>query len=782
MEDSNAKFPPLRWKLALAFLSFALEPGHVVGQGLSGYDSGDKGTEGYPPISELGSPVFDGHASGEGLSTTTESVSYITSYHELYHPEVITAGYYESTYFAYYTDREEPTDPTPLGVTDVTEALREDLLPVPEGPSKAEVVDLLEELSTETGFKIVPGSQSGLTAYQLGPEITRKNRYDLWFVLPYRLPLEFSIVSTFRIRLTNLTWDLWTITGPDGADQFRLRLFGESYMVKVYHTGAATGDTLTTFEDAGKLFDGAWHKVALSTQENQIVLSIDCQQIGTATVSYDGLTGADGETVLSQMKDDSTAVVEIQKLQLYKNYNLMSNETCCEIPGVGDPGASGDEGPSGYSGTTGEPGLPGPPGEPGVKGEIGDGGEAGAVGGSGAPGEKDSEGLSAKQGPKGPKGFPGTDGHKGMTGEQGYMGYPGITGEPGEEGPKGDEGYPGIPGNSGRPGNNGVPGIPGFEGRTGPKGPKGDKGAQGLRGPPGRPGYVGLQGSMGDPGVSGRQGPKGRKGQRGPQGEAGEDGPKGEMGRKGETGNTGPKGDVGDKGDKGQKGIRGFSGLPGPKGQRGVGGLPGPRGLPGPVGENGETGSPGSRGPPGPQGPGMPDGLLYELCRAVILAHIAQVAAGIRYRCASACPSANWTLIGPPGPAGPVGPPGEKGQTGPGGLKGASGPMGSSGFPGTKGADGEPGIKGQKGQKGELGTGLPGPDGHQGVTGFPGYPAVSRNGRPGESGHPGYSGPPGHAGPSGPPGIPGLCEPNDCGTSSIPIPLVQQRLAKGPTV
>nr|XP_023958630.1 collagen alpha-1(XXII) chain-like isoform X3 [Chrysemys picta bellii] len=855
------------WVLACVFL--AVQSFLVNGQEHSGYHSGDEDTyrkiaaESYPYLPELGSTSYDGYKSGDDFRMTSTSIPFLTDYPGRYYPEETTAGYYASSSSGYYPDREKHTFPTKYYVDardDTTLTVKtsfseeKNLFPVPEISREAQVTDLLEELEVHraSGVSIVPGSQSDLTAYQLGPSV--QVRRETRFILPYGFPQEFSVVSTFRMRedTSEVVWDLWEVMDREGADQFRLRLYGESYAVDIYNAaGAATGSELTTFENLEKLFDGAWHKLALYARRHHITLYVDCQQVGTAPVTHDGAIRTDGDSVLARrIKDDVTPLVDVQQLQLYTDHNQAVDETCCEIPGVeddrcassglmetrkdcncqpgepgyaglpgpkgekgdqgalgfpgfqgrqGEPGPPGSEGSSGCSeamgflgetgelgppGKKGEPGLPGPQGESGIEGEIRDAGGSGEDGGSGDPGETGSQGRPGKQGPQGPvgpKGFAGAKGNKGDIGEPGYRGYPGAPGETGEDGPKGNEGSPGIPGSDGIPGRDGPLGIPGLEGEIGLMGPKGDKGERGPRGPPGRPGSMGTKGEMGDPGLPGNPGPKGINGQKGAQGETGDDGPKGDVGRKGSRGDAGSQGDDGDRGDKGQQGERGFPGPAGPKGQRGVPGLPGPRGFPGPTGEDGATGPPGSPGSRGPEGPGLPEEQVYELCRNVVIAQIAQYAPAIRYKCASACPTANMTLIGPPGPRGMAGPPGKKGKTGLDGFKGEPGPRGPIGFPGAKGAAGEPGDRGQKGERGDSGMGLPGPDGPQGFRGFPGHPAVAKDGQPGTAGPPGYSGPPGQPGFPGPSGVPGLCEATDCRIYA-PHLLSEQGLVKGPSV
>lgn len=59
----------------------------------------------------------------------------------------------------------------------------------------------------------------------------------------------------------------------------------------------------------------------------------------------------------------------------------------------------------------------------------------------------------------------------------------------------------------------------------------------------------------------------------------------------------------------------------------------------------------------------MPDQIVYELCRKVVIETTTKYAASIRGKCASACPTAGVSLIGPPGPTGGTGKAGKKVRT-----------------------------------------------------------------------------------------------------------------------
>nr|XP_033788706.1 collagen alpha-1(IX) chain-like [Geotrypetes seraphini] len=692
----------------------------------------------YPEVFEHGSTPYYGYQSGDNYLITLTSNPYATENPEGYYPvEPTSSGYYPGTKlipeeaFPYpvptesYIEAQDVTTVIPKVLNEASPNLDEDLFPVPEISHHSEVIDLLKELriSSTSEVNVISGSKSDLTAYELGPrvQILRETR----FVTPYGLPEEFSLVSTFRMGRETLekSWNLLEVKDRNGTEQFRLRLYGEMNAVEVYNEAASGDEKITTFENVEKLFDGAWHKLSLSARRNQLALYVDCQLAGTAPSSLDGSIKTDGVSILAKnAKDNSTSRVDMQQLEFSADPFWAAEEACCELPDLcGNLGLLENLIDCNCS-----------PGDPGFAGFD------------------DA------------KGFQGAKGKQGSQGQPGLQGYPGIPGDTGVQGNKGEEGPSGIPGIDGQSGEDGPLGVPGIEGQIGLMGPKGDKGDRGPRGPAGRAGSMGSKGGMGDSGLPGNQGSRGLAGPKGSQGNTGDDGLKGDTGWKGNVGKVGAKGDEGDAGDKGSQGACGSAGSSGPKGRRGIPGLPGSRGFPGPRGEVGNAGPPGLKGLHGPEGSGMPDELIYELCHKVVTEQMTLYAAGIRQKCASACPTANGTLIGPPGPCGAPGVEGEKGKPGLAGMQGQPGPRGPVGVPGPKGGIGEKGDRGQKGEKGGKGVGLPGPDGYQGPRGFPGHAVVTKDGLPGPQGPPGYSGPMGRPGMPGPAGVRGYCEAGDC--------------------
>ncbi|XP_040289909.1 collagen alpha-1(IX) chain-like [Bufo bufo] len=813
----------------------------------------------YSEENENGRDPYDNYSSGDNFLITASEIPSRTNVPEGHYTDEVTfSGYYPDTQLvpeqsgpypypteSFFAARDVTTITTIFpyhGRTTPSE--NENSLPAPELSYQDEATNLIEELrvSSISGVRIVTGSQNNMKAYQLGSRahVTRQSR----LIFPYGVPQEFSLISTFRIKekTPGEVWNLLQIESRTGIEQFRLRLYGEMNAVDVYSVAASGRDKVITFENVDKLFDGKWHKLSLSVRRNQFTLYVDCQQVGSSPVSLYGTIKTDGiSTMARKLKDDATANIDIQQLDILADAARAEEATCCELTGLvsllcsnlgqneaptgcnclpgepgfsgfpgskgekgkqgsvgyggvygrqgykgsrgaqgrrgdtgprGDPGQDGSDGPSGFAGDIGyvgvpgekgiqglpgkkgEPGLTGPQGESGEKGDMGAIGKIGNTGIDGPPGGKGSRGLLGKQGPEGPKGQKGDAGAPGFFGSIGDLGYVGITG------------LSGIPGFRGTDGKDGVNGVRGKEGDLGIMGPKGDKGDRGPPGPPGIEGPEGAMGSRGDDGIPGKPGPQGLGGPKGSQGDTGDDGIQGEKGRQGATGKTGAKGDPGDTGDKGSQGKRGHAGPSGQVGRTGAPGSPGPRGHLGPIGDRGEQGPPGPPGVPGQQGPDMPDQLVYELCRKVVIEATIKYAASIRGKCASGCPTAGVSLIGPPGPPGVTGKAGKKGKLGSSGVNGKRGPRGPIGVPGQKGAQGDQGEKGVKGQTGNQGTGLPGPDGVQGPRGYPGYPGVAKEGQPGPQGPPGYSGPPGQQGIQGPAGVPGFCEARDCGINA----------------
>nr|XP_032808689.1 collagen alpha-1(XXII) chain-like [Petromyzon marinus] len=583
------------------------------------------------------------------------------------------------------------------------------------GRQNAPGFDLLEDFNhlTAPQLPVVDGTRPEVQALRLGPDTDLKQPTRNFH--PNGLPTDFSIISTFRMleETREQAWDLWVMRDSAGKELTGVRLYGEANSVEFFSADPDGAMHRAAFQAGSeKLFDGQWHKLALSVGEGQATLLVDCQQVSRAELRPRVAVGAQGSTTVAQsIKDDSTVKIDIQQLQIYCDAEKAATDTCCELPSVDDDRCSSVLGVTlsppesltlGYEpededssdgdcacsyGDSGLPGTPGTQGEKGWAGETGDVGRAGKMGLHGAPGIT------------------------GRGGEPGLLGVPGDKGEKGSPGLLGPRGELGPYGNTGPQGHGGVKGFMGSPGQVGLPGRKGDKGDIGSSGDYGIPGFFGVKGFRGN---IGKQGPRGIFG---PPGVVGDAGIPGEPGPKGQPGLPGPIGPIG---VKGKKSIRGDPGIPGIDGTHGFDGEQGDMGRPGSTGPVGAKGEKGHVGIPGAQGPQGKPGINGERGEA-----------------------------GLPGRTGAYGYPGMPGDIGEAGKQGPKGDIGPDGLPGYVGIKGVKGVKAKAGQQGSQGD--VGPMGHPGHRGFPGAHGgqgkVGIKGGIGEAGVPGYGGPPGRQGP-----------------------------------
>ncbi|RXM33127.1 Collagen alpha-1(XXI) chain [Acipenser ruthenus] len=445
--------------------------------------------------------------------------------------------------------------------------------------------DLLEEfrISQSEGVRTVDGSEPDALAFRINPTIHLKK--SMGDVYPDGLPSDYSIIATFKmLQDTESSWNLWQVSDSDGNEQVGIRFSGDTKSLDFFYATPQNTQILRTFYNVEKLFDGSWHKLALSVKGDQ------CG--GSAEI---GLTGN----------------------------------------------------PSGCRCLHGQPGVQGPSGPKGRRGHKGHQGEAGRLGNWGVRGSPGDYGFIGETGPKGDDGFSGSEGSPGPQGRQGIVGDPGEQGTPGFRGRPGIVGDPGMPGRDGDLGIEGEKGAQGPVGNEGPRGMPGQQGPKGSAGKPGRPGFIGPPGRTGDTGIQGIQSVKGDKvgdkGLLGPLGVQGKRGPGGEPGSSGAVGTKGVRGDEGPVGFQGPPGLPGPTfpaehvievcqrvvleqmsvyanvvrrkcasacplygdvpmGPPGPQGLNGEPGPPGEPGLNGVDGEEGQEGFYGDAGDPGKQG------------------------------------------------------------------------------------------------------------------------------------------------------------------------------------
>uniref|UniRef100_A0AAQ4P5V7 Zmp:0000000760 n=1 Tax=Gasterosteus aculeatus aculeatus TaxID=481459 RepID=A0AAQ4P5V7_GASAC len=677
--------------------------------------------------------------------------------------------------------------------------------------------DLLKDFHVpdSRGVRIVNGSQPQTVAYRVNPSVHL--RRTMSNVYPDGLPSDYSVIATFKVTkdAAKKSWDLWQVSDPGGQEQVGLRFQGDTRSLAFFYTGPRGSHMLRTFYGVEQLFDGEWHKLALSVKGSRVKLLIDCEEVSVESIDeprpvlYRGYT-----SIVKRAAGDRSMSVDLQQMEVSCDPEQAYSEGCCELSSVcggyaeigltagrasckcmhGQPGIQGAPGPKGHRGLPGKAGDQGRQGNWGIRGNTGDYGnigESGQKGEEGIKGEKGTRGLwgfvfrseLVKLGDpwtKGPRWLHRAEGDSPLTqlsavshpqnpvtcftitllSTQGIVGDPGLPGRDGDPGIQAYQGPQGGSGKFGRIGTKGEKGTLGPAGEMGPQGRTGPRGYKGSAGKPGRPGFIGPPGPAGHVGVPGKPGSK-----------VIDPHPLLLKNNIQEifTRVKGPKGKVGEQGELGPQGGRGKRGPAGPPGRSGPVGIKGIRG---------EGGPDGFQGPAGPPGPTLPAQHVIEVCKKVILEQMSSFANSVKRTCAAVCPLYGDVPMGAPGPTGQKGAPGPAGDPGNDGVDGEVGLPGFYGEVGELGRKGETGDRGEKGDKGPRGHGLPGYFGDQGPKGQRGRPGRAFNGQPGKQGERGHLGRPGLRGHAGLRGPPGVCVTSGCAqlnsTSGTPQPATRR--------
>lgn len=105
-------------------------------------------------------------------------------------------------------------------------------------------------------------------------------------VYPDGLPSNYSIIATFKVtkETTKRSWDLWQVSDPKGREQVGLRFQGDMRSLDFFYTSPHGSQMLRTFHGVEKLFDGEWHKLALSVKGSQVKLLIDCEEVSVESI------------------------------------------------------------------------------------------------------------------------------------------------------------------------------------------------------------------------------------------------------------------------------------------------------------------------------------------------------------------------------------------------------------------------------------------------------------------------------------------------------------------
>lgn len=98
---------------------------------------------------------------------------------------------------------------------------------------------------------------------------------------PDGLPSDFSIVATFKVtkETAGKSWDLWQVSDPEGREQVGLRFHGDARSLDFFYAGPGAGRMVRTFGGVEALFDGEWHKLALSVKRGEVGLLVDCREV-----------------------------------------------------------------------------------------------------------------------------------------------------------------------------------------------------------------------------------------------------------------------------------------------------------------------------------------------------------------------------------------------------------------------------------------------------------------------------------------------------------------------
>lgn len=146
-------------------------------------------------------------------------------------------------------------------------------------------------------------------------------------VYPDGLPTEYSIIATFKVtnETAQSSWDLWQVTDPQGRDQVGLRFKPDGWSLNFLYTGTKGTQMVRTFHGLQKLFNGGWHKLALSIKGNQVRLLIDCEEVRVGNIDEPRPVIQQGYTsIVKRAARDRTASV-CCNIESVKQYNLFLN-------------------------------------------------------------------------------------------------------------------------------------------------------------------------------------------------------------------------------------------------------------------------------------------------------------------------------------------------------------------------------------------------------------------------------------------------------------------------
>lgn len=118
------------------------------------------------------------------------------------------------------------------------------------------------------------------------PQLSKPRPFCHSDVYPGGLPSDYSVIATFKVTkdTAKKSWDLWQVSDPKGRKQVGLRFQGDTRSLDFFSTSPHGSQMLRTFHGVEQLFDGDWHKLALSVKGSQVKLLIDCEEVRVESI------------------------------------------------------------------------------------------------------------------------------------------------------------------------------------------------------------------------------------------------------------------------------------------------------------------------------------------------------------------------------------------------------------------------------------------------------------------------------------------------------------------
>lgn len=184
-------------------------------------------------------------------------------------------------------------------------------------------------------------------------------------IYPDGLPSDYSVIATFKTNkeTARRSWDLWQVSDLQGQEQVGLRFQDNNRSLDFFYVSPRGGHMLRTFSGVEKLFDGDWHKLALSVKGSQAKLLIDCVEVSVESLDEPRPVVRRGYTSIAKraVGDHSVSVcrqllssnffffsvdlsvedlclvslqVDLQQMELSCDPEKVYSEECCELSGV----------------------------------------------------------------------------------------------------------------------------------------------------------------------------------------------------------------------------------------------------------------------------------------------------------------------------------------------------------------------------------------------------------------------------------------------------------------